>query len=139
LFRKSDSYAATAFTGSIVGEQDPAEHAGMRNMLAPAFSDHALRLQLPLITDAVNRFISELGKRGKRGEPIDLGKYLTCASFDIATSLAFGKDLRSAETGDIHPWVVSLKHGARAMGDKVCLEMVKESVLPPPSLSSLAC
>ncbi|KAK5658484.1 hypothetical protein OQA88_1873 [Cercophora sp. LCS_1] len=124
VFIKSAAYDAAAFTDqarSIVNERDPAEHAKMRKMLAPAFSDRSLRLQWPLINQIVNDFIAELAKKATSKQEVDMTLYLSLVSFDIATSLALGESFGSVAAGRIHPWATFFRNGAQAMGEGVAV------------------
>ncbi|KAK4186767.1 cytochrome P450 [Podospora australis] len=141
VFTKSGSYDAAAFTAqtrSIVNERDPAEHARMRKMLAPAFSDRALRDQWPLISAATETLITEIEKYAKNGQPFDLAQYLSCITFDIITNLALGESFDSVTAGKVHPWQVFFLNGARAMGEALAVArfpLLKRLVIalqPPP-------
>lgn len=140
-FCKSADYDAAAFTAltrSIVNEQDPREHAKMRKMLAPAFSDRSLRLQWPLIDQNVNNLISELSKKADAQKPANLSMYFSLATFDISASLALGEEMHSIKAGKPHPWTVFFKHGAEAMGQGIVIQRfpwfkkLVVAVKPPP-------
>ncbi|KAK1754366.1 cytochrome P450 [Echria macrotheca] len=124
VFRKSAAYDAAAFTAqtrSIVNERDPIEHAKMRKLLAPAFSDRSLRQQWPLISQIVDGFMDSLATQSKQGKQIDLTLAFNLATFDIATSLSLGESFHSVEAGKMHPWAAFFKNGARAMGEAVAM------------------
>ncbi|KAK4454919.1 cytochrome P450 [Podospora aff. communis PSN243] len=141
VFRKSQNYDAAAFTAqtrSIVNEQDPAEHAKMRKMLAPAFSDRSLRLQWPLIDETVNTLITELGKLSAAGKPANLSLYFSLATFDLSVSLALGEEMHSIEAGRPHPWADFFQNGVEAMCQAVAirrfpwLQKLVVTLKPPP-------
>jgi cytochrome P450 len=141
VFRKSQNYDAAAFTAqtrSIVNEQDPAEHAKMRKMLAPAFSDRSLRLQWPLIDETVNTLITELAKLSTAGKPANLSLYFSLATFDLSVSLALGEEMHSIETGKPHPWADFFQNGVEAMCQAVAirrfpwLQKLVVALKPPP-------
>lgn len=124
VFIKTSAYDAAAFTAqarSIVNERDPVEHAKMRKMLAPGFSDRAVRQQWPLINQIVDIFIHQLARRAEKGELIDLTLFFGLVTFDIVTNLALGESFHSVEAGKMHPWAVFFKNGARAMGEGVAM------------------
>ncbi|KXX75932.1 Averantin hydroxylase, partial [Madurella mycetomatis] len=124
VFIKTPAYDAGAFTAqvrSIVNERDPVEHAKMRKMLAPGFSDRAVRQQWPLINQIVDTFIHQLAYRAKKGEIIDFTLFFSLVTFDIATSLALGESFHSVEAGKMHPWAAFFKNAARAMGEGVAM------------------
>ena len=125
---------------SIVNVQDPAEHAKIRKMIAPAFSDRSLRDQTPFISDVSDRLINEIEKR--IGQAIDLGEWLTMATFDTITDLALGENFHSLEAGKMHPWAAFFINAAASMGDGICLgrfPWLKRLVLamPPPTMKKM--
>lgn len=144
-FTKSCVYDAAGFTDdtrSIVNERDPSEHAKIRKMIAPAFSDRSLRDQIPLISDVSDRLINELEKRAKSGEPVDLGEWLTMTTFDTISDLALGENFHSVEAGKMHPWNSFFINAAAAMADGICLgrfPWLKRLVLamPPPDMKKV--
>ncbi|KAK3343689.1 benzoate 4-monooxygenase cytochrome P450 [Lasiosphaeria hispida] len=122
VFTKSGAYDAAAFTAqtrSVVNERDPVEHARMRKMLAPAFSDRSLREQWPLVTRVCDTFMAEIGKHARDRRTVDLAKYFSLLTFDVITNLALGESFGSIESGKVHPWQTFFMNGARAMGDAI--------------------
>lgn len=144
-FIKSPVYDAAAFTDdtrSIVNEQDPVEHAKMRKMIAPAFSDRSIRDQIPFISDVSDRLIYEFEKLAKDGVAVNLGEYLTMATFDTITDLALGENFHSVEAGRMHPWASFFISAAAAMCHGICLgrfPWLKRLVLamPPPTMKKM--
>jgi cytochrome P450 len=125
IFVKSYSYDAAAFTHqtrSIVNERDPAEHARMRKMLSPGFSDRSLREQWPIINELVDSFLDELRKRAARGLPVDMTALLATITFDVSTSLGFGRSFGAVHSEKAHPWMVFIRNGARAMGEAAAIQ-----------------
>ncbi|KAK3315818.1 benzoate 4-monooxygenase cytochrome P450 [Apodospora peruviana] len=145
VFTKSFAYDAAAFTGesrSIVNERDPAKHAKMRKLIAPAFSERALRDQYLLIDKVTERFISEIGKRAERGEAVDLEKWFSMTTFETITDLALGENFHSLEAGKKHPWSMFFMNGARAMGDGIAVMrfpwlMKLLLAMPPPTMKAM--
>lgn len=126
VFVKSKAYDAAAFTDqarSIVNERDPVEHAKMRKMVAPAFSDRSVREQWPLISQIVEGLIVKLRylARVDPRKPVDLAVFFSLTSFDISTSLALGESFDAVQAGKYHPWHIFFKNGARAMGEGVAV------------------
>lgn len=142
LFVKSYAYDAAAFTNqtrSIVNERDPAEHARMRKMLSPGFSDRSLREQWPIINDLVDDFVGELKKRAARGQLVDMTMLLATIAFDVSTSLGLGRSFGAVHSEKEHPWMVFIRNGARAMGEAAAIQRlpwVKKLVLAlkPPQM-----
>jgi len=124
VFTKTAAYDAAAFTDqtrSIVNERDPVEHAKMRKLLAPGFSERSFRGQWPLITQTVDSFIEQLTRRSKEGESLDMTLWFSLVTFDISTNLSLGESFHSVESGKMHPWASFFKNGARAMGEGVAM------------------
>ncbi|KAK3984335.1 cytochrome P450 [Cladorrhinum sp. PSN332] len=126
VFIKSEAYNAAAFTDqarSIVNERDPAEHAKMRKMVAPAFAERSVREQWPLIQHIVDGFVVKLKSLAREGErkTVDLALFLSLLSFDISTSLSLGVLFDSVKSGKRHPWHTFFTNGARAMGEGVAV------------------
>ena len=101
-FIKSDFYDGGNFADrahSIVSVRDPVEHAKMRKYLSNAFSDRSLKEQEYLVTEVVDRFIDQIGERGK--DSLDLVPWFNLATFDIIGSLAFGETFGGVESGEL--------------------------------------
>ena len=145
VFRKTAVYDAAAFTAqtrSIVNERDPAEHARMRRLVSPAFSEKALRMQHPFIAKATDALIEELGRPERLGQPIDLSTWFSLVSFDIVTNLSLGEDFATVRAAKRHPWNVFFGNAAHAMADAIVLlrvPILKRIVLafPPPQMKAM--
>jgi cytochrome P450 len=84
------------------------EHTRLRRVLAPAFSDRAIREQETLIQAHVNLLIKGLKGLAQNSETkgnADLSTWLNWATFDITGDLAFGEPFGCLEEGKYHPWV----------------------------------
>lgn len=92
-------------------------HARVRKLLAPAFSERAVREQEYLVQRLVDQFISSLKKRTTKAYfpnekgITDMTAWFIFETFDVLSSLAFGAPMGSLEKGDYHPWV-SVVYGA---------------------------
>ncbi|KAI4781710.1 hypothetical protein E4T52_03385 [Aureobasidium sp. EXF-3400] len=73
---------------------DPANHKKMRAQLSNAFSDKSLRDQERLITEPIDLFIDQIGKKGDCPQGIDIVMWFNLMTFDIIGSLAFGERLK---------------------------------------------
>lgn len=143
VFCKSAGYDAAAFvaqTRSIVNERDPREHARMRRLVSPAFSERALRQQHPYVAKTADVLMEELGKR--LGQPLDLGMWFALCTFDIVTNLSLGESLEALRAGKRHPWAVFFMNGARAMSDGIILIRSKllsslVKAFPPPQVTAM--
>ena len=96
---------------SIMGYNEAA-HARYRRAFMSAFSDKALRDQMPLVKEHVDGFITKLKEVAKQGQPIDLVSWFNFLMFDISGHLSFGESFGSVAAGEAHPWVaISCKFG----------------------------
>ena len=77
-------------------------------MLAPAFSDKAIRDQEALVQANVDLLIKRLRGLARNSETngnADLSMWLNWATFDIIGDLAFGETFGCLDAGKYHPWV----------------------------------
>lgn len=96
------------------------ENARYRKMIAPAFSEAAIREQELIIQQFVSKFVH--GMRQWSGEAcypdadgvVNIAAWYNFIVYDILSCLAFGKAVGSLERGDYHPWVAviygAIKH-----------------------------
>jgi cytochrome P450 len=92
-------------------------HARVRKLLAPAFSERAVRDHEYLVQGHVDQFMSSLKKRtgtayfpSEKGVA-DMAAWFNFETFDVLSSLAFGAPIGSLESGEYHPWI-SVIYGA---------------------------
>jgi cytochrome P450 len=84
------------------------EHTRLRRVLAPAFSDKAIRDQEALIQANVDLLVTRLKGLAHNSETkgnADLSTWLNWATFDITGDLAFGEPFGCLEAGKYHAWV----------------------------------
>lgn len=86
----------------------------MRRVLAPAFSDKALRQQEPLVQGVVDNLISRLKGSCDKNEAADLVKLFHFTLFDLTGLLFFGKSFGCLVNGEYHPWVGIIFESFRA-------------------------
>ncbi|OJD35901.1 cytochrome p450 [Diplodia corticola] len=72
-----------------------AEHARVRRLFSPAFSEKALKDQEPLLATYASRLVAHIRNNTNTdtGTPLDLAKLLTCTTMDIMSTLSFGSPL----------------------------------------------
>lgn len=104
-----DFYFKFQGVDSIVSTPSNAEHARIRKMLNPGFSERALREQESTIMQYIDLFIQRLHERLDQG-PQDLSKWFNLITFDVIGDLSFGESFGSVESGDYHPWVHTIMH-----------------------------
>ncbi|KAH8684367.1 putative RNA polymerase II mediator complex component Srb8 [Tricladium varicosporioides] len=83
------------------------EHNRMRRVFEGSFSDKAIRAQEPIIRKSTGLFIEKLRSLPgiAMGNPINMGKWFTFATFDVFGDLAFGEPFGCVESGKYHEWV----------------------------------
>jgi cytochrome P450 len=80
------------------------KHASIRRLLAPAFSDTALKQQEYILQGYVNLLIGKLECRAN-GPPINVGNYFQFTTFDIAGDLMYGESFGCLEREEYHTWL----------------------------------
>jgi cytochrome P450 len=89
--------------------QNVVNHARMRRLFSPAFSERALKQQEPLFrkyADLLMYKISEVGEDGVK--PIEMSQLLNFATFDVMAELCFGANLNLLAKNEYSPWVKSV-------------------------------
>jgi cytochrome P450 len=82
------------------------DHARMRRIFSPAFSDRALKQQEPLFM----KYVNLLGKKLQEGleedpdRKFDMTRMYNFTTFDIMGDLTFGEPLQMLEKTEFHPW-----------------------------------
>lgn len=97
--------------------KNDAEHARVRALISPAFSERAVREQESLVMRFVDLLIQRLkGQIGgsTRGE-VDLVRWYNFATFDIIGDLALGQSFDSLKTGKYHVWISNIFGGLKKM------------------------
>ncbi|KAF7195683.1 Cytochrome P450 monooxygenase [Pseudocercospora fuligena] len=94
--------------GIIAAESE--KHRRLRRAIAPAFSDRALSEQEAYLQEHSDNLVNHLRKACNEGA-VDIVKWLSLATFDIMSDLAFGKPEGCLDNAD-QPWLSVM--GARA-------------------------
>ena len=95
--------------GAII---DEAEHARVRGLLSPAFSERAMREQESLIMGYIDLLIQRLRAHIHGGE-VDLVRWYNFTTFDIVGDLSLGQSFGSLESGDYHSWISNIFWGVK--------------------------
>ena len=90
-----------------------AEHARMRGLFSPAFSERAVREQESLITGYIDSLIQKLKKAQSQGGPVDLVRWYNYCTFDIIGDLGLGQSFGSLENIEYHPWMSNIFEGVK--------------------------
>lgn len=108
---------------SLILIKNDAEHARVRKIFSPAFSDRALTQQEPLFTKYIDQLVQILKESSKdnstqgKAATVDLVRLYSFTTFDVMGDLTFGEPLHMLTNGDYDPWTRtifgSLKAGLR--------------------------
>lgn len=109
---------------SLITEPNDEEHARLRNIFSPAFSERALTQQAPLFTRYVDQLVQVL-KDHVRASPtgtatVDLVTMYNFTTFDIMGDLTFGEPLHMLDKAEYDPWV-RIVFGALKIGVRINL------------------
>ncbi|KAH9904941.1 cytochrome P450 [Xylariomycetidae sp. FL2044] len=83
-------------------------HARVRRLFSPAFSERALRSQEPLFKKYVGMLMAKLQEFCEDGKPVEMTRPFNFLSFDIMAELCFGHPLGLLEKNEFSPWVNSI-------------------------------
>lgn len=93
------------------------EHDLMRRIIAPGFSDRALRKQEYIVqnytTLLVKHFQEAVMHTGNGSAEVELHQWFQFTTFDIIGDLFFGESFHSLENSEHHPWVKTIFKGAK--------------------------
>ena len=93
------------------------EHNRMRRILAPGFSDGALRKQEYIVQNYMTLLVKHIQERVKHADneftEVELHKNFQFTTFDIIGDLLFGESFHSLENSEHHPWVKTIFKGAK--------------------------
>ncbi|KAF3009994.1 hypothetical protein E8E13_011362 [Curvularia kusanoi] len=123
----------------LIQAQNPHEHARVRRVFKPAFSDRALKEQEPLFLKYVNQLIGNLrtAVNEKPETGIDLVRNYNYTTFDVMGDLTFGEPLHMLDNSEYDPWVslifASVKFGSifNLQAYYPWLEAIIQAILPP--------
>jgi cytochrome P450 len=90
---------------SPITSADFADHRRFRRVLAPAFSDRALRAQQPLFLRHVDTLVATLRDVCRNGAPVQMVQMYNFTTFDIMGDLTFGQPLGLLENRKYSPEV----------------------------------
>ncbi|KAI4658955.1 uncharacterized protein J4E79_006715 [Alternaria viburni] len=89
---------------SLVAEQDNAEHARIRKIFSPAFSDRALVQQSPLFVKYADQLIRNL-RESVQANAVDLVRMYNFTTFDVMADLTFGESLHLLDNAEYTTWI----------------------------------
>ncbi|KAH9900466.1 cytochrome P450 monooxygenase-like protein [Xylariomycetidae sp. FL2044] len=91
-----------------VADLNAEEHAALRRLMAPAFSDRAVKAQEPMFRHFADLMVDTIRKAttADGGQPgIDMVKTFNLTTFDIMAQLTYGESLGLLESSEYTPWV----------------------------------
>jgi cytochrome P450 len=79
----------------------------MRKLMSHAFSEVALREQLPLIASHMRAFARQIQRRAATSQEnkVDINEWFNYLAFDVVTDLSFGEPLGALERGTSDPYI----------------------------------
>ncbi|TLD11796.1 hypothetical protein PspLS_11649 [Pyricularia sp. CBS 133598] len=84
----------------------PEEHARLRKLFAPFFSDRGMKEQERMISGYVDLMIKRLSENSEDGtRALDVRDWFNFCTFDILGELAFSSSFGCLESARYHPWV----------------------------------
>ena len=94
-----------------------ADHARYRHLLAPVFSEKALREQEPIIQKYISLMISKLKEEEIKApsKPVDLVKWTEYTVFDLMGELSLGESFHSLDNADHRPFVAGFIKNLQAV------------------------
>lgn len=90
-----------------VADLNAEEHATLRRLMAPAFSDRAVKEQERMFHGFADLMVGTMQKAvvDGQGSCIDMVKTFNLTTFDIMAQLTFGESLGLLESSEYTPWV----------------------------------
>ncbi|KAK3356595.1 isotrichodermin C-15 hydroxylase [Lasiosphaeria hispida] len=88
---------------SILWQASHAQHARHRRVMAPAFSDKAMREQEPVFHKYVDLLVQRMHEN--QGTVIDICTWFHFTTFDMIGDLAFGEPFDCLKDSQFHPWI----------------------------------
>ncbi|RAK82729.1 cytochrome P450 [Aspergillus fijiensis CBS 313.89] len=105
---------------SLLSAISPDKHAAMRRLLAPAFTQRALRTQEEVLQKFVSLLVARIREQveaadgGKAGAQIDIAPWFNFTTFDIFGDLGFGESFNCLQDSEYHPWIALLFNSVKA-------------------------
>ena len=97
--------------------KDDVEHARVRALISPAFSERAVREQESLVMSFVDLLIQRLKTqiKGPMGGEVDMVQWYNFATFDIIGDLSLGQSFDSLKAGKYHVWITNIFGGIKKL------------------------
>ncbi|PTB37888.1 hypothetical protein M441DRAFT_200670 [Trichoderma asperellum CBS 433.97] len=131
---------------SMISIIEPKQHARIRNLLAPGFTQRALKEQEDILHFYVNLLVERIRelvtKEPETGAVIDVVRWFNFTTFDIFGDLGYGESFNCLQDSKYHPWVALLFNSVKAVSFVAAARLypVVERILfmcIPPSLREM--
>lgn len=100
---------------SLATHPSDEQHARLRRIFSPAFSEQALRRQAGMLTRYADALVARIRADSEAGGAVDVVRVFNYATFDITTELVFGESLGMLADGEYVPWVANVFSSFKAM------------------------
>ncbi|KAK5170690.1 uncharacterized protein LTR77_005280 [Saxophila tyrrhenica] len=117
VWAKAEWYDGSKPFDSMHTVRDKAIHDRRRRIWAPAFSDKALREYETKVKSYNDKLVERLRQFG--GGTVNASKWFNLYSFDVMGQLAFGKDYKMMDTGELHWALILLNEGMEAVPERM--------------------
>lgn len=87
-------------------------HPRLRRLIAPAFSEKALKEQETLLHEAIDKMISRLSDKCHEG-PQDMVSWFNWCTFDLTGELSFSESFGCLDEGKYHDWIKQIFQGMK--------------------------
>ncbi|KAK8113383.1 hypothetical protein PG984_013909 [Apiospora sp. TS-2023a] len=99
---------------SIVVEPDKDRHAALRQVFAPAFSEQALRRQVPILRRYADLMVAR-ARQAAGTATVNMAELFNFTTFDIMAELAFGESLGLLEKDGHSEWLATVFNTLRIL------------------------
>ncbi|SMR42078.1 unnamed protein product [Zymoseptoria tritici ST99CH_1E4] len=113
--RKDEMYASGMGEPTLL-YCDETYHSYIRKLMAPGFSESALRKQETVVQSRLALLICKLHEEGQDGHAsIDLMKWVNFFIFDVVGHLTYGDSFECLTSSALHPWITKFTGLGRPM------------------------
>ncbi|XP_054155295.1 cytochrome P450 3A29-like [Oppia nitens] len=99
----------------------------VRSILSPTFTSGKLRAMMSHISDISDKFVESLSDYEKKGEPVDMRKYIGAFAMDVISACAYGINVESVKNPN-HPIVTNAK---KILGVDANIQALVSVLFPP--------
>ncbi|CZR56893.1 related to isotrichodermin C-15 hydroxylase (cytochrome P-450 monooxygenase CYP65A1) [Phialocephala subalpina] len=96
----------------VLNALNPSDHARMRKVVAPAFTEKAIRAQEGIIESYAANFVrcleQEVSRAGINGTVLDITRWFNFTAFDLIGELVFGESFNCLDNNEFHHWAIQI-------------------------------